>query len=562
MIAAAAVQDAENEGDSLARALAAHQRGDDKAAVAASDVVLALRSDHPLALFLKGVALFRLGGAAAGVALVHRAAFLAPHTAYLTCLADMHQAMNQPAAAADAVRGACALEPCDTGLIDRLLSLDPAGHRSDTAALRARRRLLLPQEPSVQTVRDAARQYRGNSEAVAKAFASAGPRWGEYARRMRDFIETNTSVAASVHFAQSQVDFESREGCDDANFAYAQRMRVMLGQDYPDVRDVLSCFSDSPLALPTTMRQDGNVLVSKYLYYFARRLLKVTSVIGRPEVVCDIGAGTGLTGRLWLMSGRLAPRTYIIIDLPETLYFSQLYLIAHLGEDQVGMVQQDGLAPHRDKKVILVPIDRVDCLRDIDIDLVTNFGSLQEMSEYWVDFYHRLLDRIRAKYFYSCNYFAQPANVLGESANLWSPRLGRSWRTLSFEIDPWAIRMLSPRRHLEWIVEKHDHPARASYLADHFEELIRRRAVEASNLFELMDVFRLTQSADHAARIVKKYRATHYKEILFLAQWLSGDVAADCPPELQDVVDEVYRRLALLRSGGIESVIWPPAVQH
>ena len=323
----------------------------------------------------------------------------------------------------------------------------------------------------------------------------------------------------------------------------------------PTRENVLPYFSNSPLALPNTVRRDGNVLVSKYLYYFSQRLLKATSLIARPEVVCDIGAGTGLIGRLWFMSGRLAPRTYIIIDLPETLYFSQLYLMAHLGEDQVGMVQEGGLAPHRDKKVILVPIDRIGSLYDTRIDLVTNFGSMQEMSEYWVDFYRGVFDRIDATFFYSCNYFAQPANLLGESANLWSPRLGPSWRTFSAEINPWAIRMLTPRSHVEWIAKKHDRPLPEGSLADRFDELLRHRPVEASNLFELMDLFRLTLSPAHAAAIVEKYRSTHYKEVLFLAQWLSSDGAAELPSELKETVDGVRRRLASLRSGGIEALV-------
>jgi putative sugar O-methyltransferase len=468
----------------------------------------------------------------------------------------MHRLLQQPVAAVNALRAALALDPCDTALIDRLLSLDPAG--ADRAALLARRRLLVPEEPPAEAVRKAGRQYQRNSEGFAKVFPSAGPRWGEYARRMRDFIARNSSAAAAAHFAQSQVDFESREACTDANFALVQGMRGLLAEDFPDARDVLPWFSDSPLALPQTVRRDGNLLVSKYLYYFARRVLKAASLIGRLEVVCDIGAGTGLAGRLWFMSGRLAPRTYIIVDLPETLYFSQLYLMAHVGEDQVGMVQDDGLAPHRGKKVILVPIDRIECLYEMPIDLVTNFGSLQEMSEYWVDFYHRLLDRIDARYFYSCNYFAQPAQLLAESANLWAPRLGGRWRTFSAEINPWAIRMLSPRNHLEWIVKRQDHPLRDDYLADHFDELLRHRALDARNLFELMDVFRLTRSLAHAAQIVEKYRSADYKEVLFLAQWLSGE-GAGCPAELREAVDDVRCRLASLRQGGIEAVVWPPA---
>jgi putative sugar O-methyltransferase len=438
--------------------------------------------------------------------------------------------------------------PCDPGPIAKLLALDPQGLRSPAASLRQRQRLLAPEEPGAGFVRAAKSRYERNRERFDAAFPAAGPRWGRYAQRMQAFIAGNTSAAAAIHFAQSKVDFESRDGCADADIALAQQMREILTEAYPALAWLIPYFSDSPLSRPGTMRRVGDVLVSRFLYYFAGRLLKAGQLLGAPRTVCDLGGGTGFTGRLWLMAGDLAPATYIDIDLPESLYFSELYLAAHVGEDQVGMVGDDGVAPHLGKKVILVPIDRLEALEGVAIDLITNFGSLQEMSEFWVDFYAAALDRLDAKYLFSQNYFAQPVDNIGEGANLWAPRLGPRWRTISAELDPELTRLATRRRYLEWILCKST-ASDPRYLETRFEELARSPIADRRTLFELLDVFRRTRSPDQAARIVSRYRDQNFKEILHLCDWLGAEGRTDA------IIASVRERLGALRQGGVEALI-------
>jgi putative sugar O-methyltransferase len=450
----------------------------------------------------------------------------------------------------DALLARHAASPCDASLISRLLELDPEGRQIPAASLQRQRRLLAPEEPGASFVLAAKARYMRNRERFDATFPTAGPRWGLYAQRMRDFIAGNSSALAAIHFAQSKVDFESRIECSDVHLALAQRMREILIENYPDRTGVIQRFSDSPFARPDTMRRVGDVLVTRHLYYFAERLLKACTLLGTPQIVCDLGGGTGFTGRLWAMAGDLAPATYIDIDLPETLYFAEIYLASHLGEDAVGMVGDDGIAPHLEKQVILVPVDRLAALEGTPIDLVTNFGSLQEMSEFWVDFYAAAFDRLDAKYLFSQNYFVQPVDNIGEGANLWAPRLGPQWQTVSAELDPELTRLLTRRSYLDWILRKATAAPDRHYLDARFDELAMSPAADRRTLFDLLDVFRRTRSPEHAARIVVKYRDRTFKEILYLCEWLVADGRAD------PAVAAVRDRLAALRQGGVEALIF------
>jgi len=469
------------------------------------------------------------------------------------------QNLDYPICARKAFLKAFDTAPCDSTIIDRILELDPSGEWSDRPGLLMRKRLLNPEEPSAAAIRQAGEYYIKNRERFVASGHGLGATWDNQARMMRDFIDTNTSVKSSVDFA-IKIDFESRDRLSETDFAQALEMRADMERDYPHEKDVALYFSDSPIAPEDTVRRDGGVLVSKYLYYFARRIFKIANQIGKHDTIVDIGAGTGLHGLLWFLSGRLAPKTYIIVDIPESLYFSQLYLTAHLGEDQVGMVQDGGISPHLGKKVILVPVHEIESLYGLDIDVVTNFGSLQEMSEYWVDFYRGVLSRLNTRYFYSCNYFGQHAHSMHDSRNLWSARLSPEWRTYSIDLNPYFLRKISPTIVADHVFKKHDEPLGGKYLSSKFDELLHDRAVSLLNLFELLDVFRLTLSVDHAARIVKKFQNTYFKEVLFLARWLSSDAGAKLSPEMKDIVAKTRQRLTSQSNGGNDLFAWPERI--
>jgi len=128
-------------------------------------------------------------------------------------------------------------------------------------------------------------------------------------------------------------------------------------------------------------------------------------------------------------------------------------------------------------------------LQNLPVDLVINTGSLQEMSEEWVDFYRTWLDQQRCRWFYSLNYFAQPINALWESGNILSPRLSSAWTARLLRWNPAFIRMQADRDYLEALYEKVGTPLDLKDALTIIQNYIERKP-SGEVLVELMDVVR------------------------------------------------------------------------
>jgi hypothetical protein len=114
--------------------------------------------------------------------------------------------------------------------------------------------------------------------------------------------------------------------------------------------------------------------------------------------------------------------SYVIIDTPECLFSAGVALKVEFG-DQVGYFERQDPGT----RVLLVPLSLNDFARPAD--LVINTGSMQEVTDEWIDFYVQWLTNFQTRYFYSLNYAAQPISIMGESRNLWTQRLGAEWST-------------------------------------------------------------------------------------------------------------------------------------
>lgn len=113
--------------------------------------------------------------------------------------------------------------------------------------------------------------------------------------------------------------------------------------------------------------------------------------ISRIKSVIEIGGGFGRTAQALIRLSN-SVESYTIIDLPEVLRLSSLYLKAVLNDHEFGKVRfisAFSLA------------DGVDAVPDRP-DLVINIDSLQEMTPQTIDFY---MDNVvkKARYFYSKN---------------------------------------------------------------------------------------------------------------------------------------------------------------
>ncbi len=118
------------------------------------------------------------------------------------------------------------------------------------------------------------------------------------------------------------------------------------------------------------------------------------------------------------------PKQYVIIDLPESLFFAEVFLRAHFG-DGVSNVAE---SIHNDTaKIVLCAAPLIDRLPQLKNALVINTWSMQEMSDQWIDFYMNWLDNSGALFFYSYNAMCRPIDKLGEVTNSYSPRPSIDW---------------------------------------------------------------------------------------------------------------------------------------
>jgi hypothetical protein len=167
----------------------------------------------------------------------------------------------------------------------------------------------------------------------------------------------------------------------------------------------------------------------------------------RPRTICDIGGGTGSTARCWLTNSAHRPDLVVIVDIPETLVYSEALLRSELGDSQVQYLASPTCTPMR-SGVILCPIANIRRLENISFDLVTNTTSMQEMTDEWVDWYMDWIDRQPCCFFWSANHFANGISNMREGHNSWSPRPSPRWQLVYSKIH------LGPRNSARMLFQK------------------------------------------------------------------------------------------------------------
>lgn len=261
---------------------------------------------------------------------------------------------------------------------------------------------------------------------------SAGVRWGAYSAWLREHHADLTSVADVLRIAQAEYGFENRETGETLAGSIAFYQRKILAE-FPDRAADLAAWQESPLALPETVVSWEGRPVSSMLMHLARFHLVASTYAGMPKTVCEIGGGYGAPARIWLRSRFNPCRRYTIVDLPESLFFAEVFL-RHEFPDRRIRYSLDG--EKGDAEIVLCPAPLIRRLH-IDEELVVNTLSFPEMADAWVGEYMAALDRSSATHFYSFNAATRPLGSLAEHVNLYAPRPSRQWgaRLLRFPYD-------------------------------------------------------------------------------------------------------------------------------
>ena len=219
--------------------------------------------------------------------------------------------------------------------------------------------------------------------------------------------------------------------------------------DYPDLKE--SKFSLEGSLTPD--KQLSSIFLT-HLYFY----LRTTSMnIKPPKQVLEIGSGYGGLARIYkIMHHEL---TYVLVDLPESLFSAQVFLTANFPDAKILYVQGEVPADISEYDFVFMPAQLAETLKGHSFDLVINTGSLQEMTtsavKFWMDFIQNTID---TKLFYSWNYFLNDKSKFTETkeeSNLICPILDAYWTLRYFKINNPVITIDCDQRNwLEVCVER------------------------------------------------------------------------------------------------------------
>ena len=253
-------------------------------------------------------------------------------------------------------------------------------------------------------------------------------RWQHWAAEMREAIKHFGSVIEVLHYAESVLPFSHRV---ESNGQTIATLVAIIKNDFPWFDRKIDQINDDPSSLHVLIHKETKQHVSNMMVWHAWSMLTCQTYLGNAKNILEVGGGNGALARLWML--QFPVNRYVIADIPESLYFAEVWLRKLFGND-VGYLVDD--VP--DTKIVLIPVDRLELYKKPS-DLVLSIGSMQEMNDEWIEHYMRWLDAYDANFFYSLNYAAQPNGIMAESRCMWGPRLSPNWTTLLLTFNPAAL---------------------------------------------------------------------------------------------------------------------------
>ena len=409
----------------------------------------------------------------------------------------------------------------------RLLGLELRRSADSRARLRPRARFHYERSaPGNREIIIEAKRHLASANAVQCVLPNYGSQWQPYVERMRADIDRITEPTEALHYAQGKVNFDHR---GDAVLRPIELYDQLLLNEFSQLGEIYAQMSESLYSVGQSLTTFGGRNVSDVFFFHARTVLSCIANVKSPSRIIEIGGGYGALARLWLRLTPSLTTSYTIIDIPESLFFAECALRQEFGES-VGYF--DGTDPGT--PIVLVPLCHLSNFSRA-ADLVINTGSMQEMTDEWIDLYMDWLDQVDVKYFYSLNYAASPLSDLAESRTFWGPRPSAKWSTRLLSSDIPLLKLMSPRNFLEAIYEK---TAAIGSLQDW--SALRGMFISRDVYIEGLDLLRQSLAPDDARTFVAAViDSLPYipKELFWIANWLrtSGD---------QPLSPEIYARLA------------------
>ena len=231
--------------------------------------------------------------------------------------------------------------------------------------------------------------------------------WRHHREDMASAIPKFTSIEEVILYAQASgpTSTPGGSGFDHRmvfNPVLVQTKLEALKARFPSHPFGLLGLGESPLSHSDSLGVIEEHIISNIYLWHLNAYLACTNFIPRPRSVLEIGGGYGGLARIFALKGI----DYTIMDMPESLFFAEVFLRAN-GIEGVKLLR------------IGEPLG--------SYDLAINQGSFGEMTQPVVDYWAELLIG-RVKHVYSLNYINEGPNFTGATF------LG--WKTIREEINP------------------------------------------------------------------------------------------------------------------------------
>ncbi len=387
-----------------------------------------------------------------------------------------------------------------------------------------------------------------------------GRRWSIFAAWIRGSISSFRNSIEAIHFAQQEVGFEPMLSTEKLT-SLSPTLKNDIRHDFPIYERFIEGFYESTHLLPSSVAKEGDKLVSFALFQNIITIFDVLSLSDpAPRSILEVGGGYGGPARAWMLNPISKPQRYVILDLPESLFFAEVFLRKEFGSQAVHYVRRgenlNDMLSDIQPKIILCPLTCHRELLPLAFDIVINTRSMGEMSQDWIDFYCKYLEALVTKYFYSCNTFGRPIDNLAQDTNLFSPKLTKDWLLRHTA----CAREVYGKNYIRTLYEKCK--INEINTGKYNEELegILRRPFDVLSFLKMIDYFRLLQDENCALAIIKycTERLDYFpKELIYLLEWLKLYGSSNFCRRHKSEVDTLFAKLREARASGTEAQVSP-----
>lgn len=213
-----------------------------------------------------------------------------------------------------------------------------------------------------------------------------------------------------------------------------------------DISNLDMAIQESPVTSPAVcVTRTGRLLTPDFLrrVSFCLKTQQYCRTSDSKFRTVELGGGVGHLARALKLF--IPNSVHVIMDLPETLYLSYIFLRLNFPEAKTCYVTDPSQLKNgvQEFDFVFIPTMFAECILKNEFDLFCNIASLGEMPNptirYWMDF---IQNRLKVKYFFGLNRFLNTINSHDEfgqrrlNENECSVLFDANWRILQWELEP------------------------------------------------------------------------------------------------------------------------------